>query len=119
MVLMDAYNANPTSMAAALENFSRFEHRQKAVFLGDMLELGQESRKEHERIRKSAEKGDYALKIFVGEHFMSVCEEKDDVLVFSHAGDAAAWLAENPPAGFAILIKGSRGIRMEQLLKHV
>ncbi len=119
MVLMDSYNANPTSMAAALENFSRFEGPGKAVILGDMLELGTESEKEHKIVLALVKEKGFAKQLFVGDHFVSVCRPDKCTKVFSTVDDTARWLSNNPLRGYKILVKGSRGIKMENLLKHL
>ncbi len=119
MVLMDAYNANPTSMNVALDNFSRFEGNKKAVMLGDMLELGTEAEAEHRQIVAMVKKRGFSLNMFVGSHFMSICKPEKNILVFPDTVSASRWLSENPLRGYKILVKGSRGIRMEDLLPHL
>lgn len=115
-IVMDAYNANPTSMAAALENFGLFHSAPKAVLLGDMLELGKDAEKEHKTIVEMVKQGGFQLQVFVGEHFSEVQQNYHQAFVFKNVDDAARWLAENPLHGYHILIKGSRGIKMEKLL---
>lgn len=118
-VLMDAYNANPTSMVAALENFQLFDNQNKAVFLGDMLELGNEAKKEHEQIVNWLNQHPSWLKVLVGKNFQNAASGQKDMTTFSNAGEAAKWLKNKPFSGHHILIKGSRGIQMEQLLKYL
>ncbi len=119
MVVLDAYNANPTSMAAALDNFSRFDGKNTAVMLGDMLELGETAKEEHQEILKMAKSKGFGLYVFVGPLFKSVCPENDNTKVFDHVEEAAKWLAANPLKAYKILVKGSRGIAMEQLIDHL
>ncbi len=116
-ILMDAYNANPTSMAAAIQNFINYPGEEKAVLLGDMLELGQDAIQEHQAIYELVSKNDFALKVFVGEVFSAVCENDQHTKVFKHVNEAAAWLKNHPVQSHHILIKGSRGIQMENLLE--
>ena len=118
-VLMDAYNANPTSMLAALENFKLIKDKPKAVFLGDMLELGDNARKEHEQIVNYLHQHPGWIKILVGNNFQSVASDQNDLTTFVNAAAAAEWLKDHPLSGHHILIKGSRGIQMEQILKHL
>lgn len=115
-IVMDAYNANPTSMAAALENFAHFKTKPKAVMLGDMLELGNDAESEHKTIVELVQQGDNQLQLFVGEHFSTTAMNDSNALVFKSVDDAANWLKNHPLRGYHILIKGSRGIKMENLL---
>ncbi len=116
-IVMDAYNANPTSMAAALQNFITYPGEKKAVLLGDMLELGQDAIAEHQAIYELVSKNKFALKVFVGDVFSKVCENDNSTKVFKNSSDAADWLNANQINGYHILIKGSRGIKMEILLE--
>ena len=132
-LIIDAYNANPTSMAAALENFSNVEASCKVVLLGDMLELGDESKSEHIAVIRSATSRGFAQVCFVGKEFMAASNEagfgdccvdavSDAVsgagnLLFFETSDALAeWLHSVPLSGATILIKGSRGTRMEKTI---
>lgn len=115
-ILLDAYNANPTSMAAAIENFSEFGESPRAVMLGDMLEMGHRSAQEHEGIIKLLIEKQFDLNILVGPEFKSVTPSAKNFMVFDTSGAATHWLSKNPLRGFNILIKGSRGIEMEKVL---
>lgn len=116
-ILMDAYNANPTSMAAALQNFIKYPGEKKAVLLGDMLELGQDANTEHKAVFQYVSENNLTLKVFVGNVFSEVCESTSDTKVFKNVNEAADWLKNNQIQGYHILIKGSRGIQMEKLLE--
>ena len=118
-LLMDAYNANPTSMAAALENFSLIDNNPKAVLLGDMLELGDDAVSEHRQIVAMLDQYPSWIKVLVGRNFQSVASEKKGIITFPDVSEAAQWLKNQPVSGHHILIKGSRGIQMEQLQKHL
>lgn len=122
-VIMDAYNANPTSMGAALENFSNFGQDRTAVFLGDMLELGETEEEEHRRILRMAVGQGFTRLVLVGPAFSRIAGETPDLprscSWFADSEQAAEDLASNPVSGYKVLVKGSRGIRMEQLLKHL
>ncbi len=119
LVVMDAYNANPTSMAAALDNFSRFEGEKTAVMLGDMLELGETSGEEHQEILKLAKSKGFGLYVFVGPQFKSICPAQGNTKVFELVEEAADWLRANPLKSHKVLVKGSRGIAMERLIDHL
>ena len=113
VLIVDAYNANPSSMKAALDNFAGFDAAKKIVLLGDMLELGEESVAEHLKVlRLVAEYGFEGY--FVGEEFLRAGAER----CFSTSDELAAYLAshESEFSSAAILIKGSRGTRMEKVI---
>lgn len=114
-LIVDAYNANPTSMKAALDNFSQIPHAHKMLILGEMRELGRASEEEH---RKVAE---YALSIgcekvwFVGREFKKF-SKNEGIKWFSHVEDVKIALQTTGcPKGFLILIKGSNGTRLFEL----
>ena len=108
-IILDAYNANPSSMKAALENFSEIEASLKIIVLGDMFELGKEAFGEHVSVRQSAEQVG-AQTYFVGTEFAKTGEAYSDVSSFVASGK----LGQIKNA--TILIKGSRGMKLEQLL---
>ena len=120
-LIVDAYNANPTSMAAALENFSNVAAECKVALLGDMLELGDESVAEHVAVIKSACSRGLAHVYFVGKEFQKASAEvAPEVLAvarfFATSDELAAYLSAEPLSGATILIKGSRGTRMENVI---
>ena len=114
-IILDAYNANPSSMKAALDNFSKMQAANKVVILGDMFELGDSSAQEHEAIVKEALKGNYQDCIFVGPKFGAYAQT-DKSKSFIQVVDCLSYLKENAISNSHILIKGSRGMKMEQLL---
>ena len=120
-LIVDAYNANPTSMAAALENFSNVDADCKVALLGDMLELGDESLAEHIAIIRSAAARGFAKVCFVGKEFMKASVEiKFDGALFFETSDALSqWLHDNPLSGATALIKGSRGTQMEKTIAEL
>ncbi|MBV6405734.1 MAG: UDP-N-acetylmuramoyl-tripeptide--D-alanyl-D-alanine ligase [Flavobacteriales bacterium] len=112
-LVLDAYNANPTSMAAALENFARMcTDRKKLAILGDMLELGEASSAEHRAIVALVDRLGLES-LFVGAEFMQAGEQGR---CFADVKAAAAALVAAPPAGLLILVKGSRGIHLEEVV---
>ena len=119
VVIEDAYNANPSSMAAALDNFALLQADCKIVMLGDMRELGEDSVKEHVKILKKLDDCGLTHACLVGEEFKKALEEAgtpDYVKWFATADDLAAALAERPLAGATVLVKGSNSIRMGKVL---
>ena len=120
-LIVDAYNANPTSMAAALENFSNVSAASKVALLGDMLELGEESMSEHVAVIRSACSRGLSMVCFVGKEFQKASSEMpadqlENARFFATSDELAAWLNENPLSGTVVLIKGSRGTRMENVI---
>ena len=115
-LIVDAYNANPSSMAAALDNFAVLTADRKLALLGDMRELGAESRTEHARIvGKLGELGLDAM--LVGEEFTAVADGRYPCFADSEA--LARWLHDNPQQGMTLLVKGSRGIAMEKVIPEL
>ena len=120
-LIVDAYNANPTSMAAALENFSNVDASCKVAMLGDMLELGEDSLTEHVAVIKSALSRGLSLVCFVGHEFQAASAEVgqfecSEAKFFATSDDLASYLATAPLFGATVLIKGSRGTRMEKVI---
>ena len=113
-VLLDAYNANPTSMSLSIENFAKW-HKDGWLVLGDMFELGEESAAEHRAIVKLVQRINMEERcILVGKHFGRTSWRGKQ---FPTTGDLKTYWKENgAPKDAAILLKGSRGISLEQLL---
>ncbi len=114
-IIMDAYNANPSSMEAAINHFSKYPGINKMLILGDMLELGEESRDEHLRILEIAKNASCREILLVGKIFSKI-KLDNTFTVFQTTDDALTWLKKKPLLGKTILIKGSRGIQLEKLL---
>jgi UDP-N-acetylmuramoyl-tripeptide--D-alanyl-D-alanine ligase len=116
-ILLDAYNANPTSMSAAIESFIDVKAKAKLVILGDMLELGQYTHGEHQAIIDQLKKGGIDQAILVGPHF---CASKTEGFsAFKNTAETKNHLANQSILDHTILIKGSRGIALEQLLDQL
>ena len=116
-VIMDAYNANPSSMEAAIENFAKLSGRKIAV-LGDMLELGDDADAEHISTLKLADSKGFEQILLVGECFAAASasdEFRTAVKVFRDKSEVQTYLQNNPLQGFTILVKASRGIALESL----
>ena len=121
-LIVDCYNANPSSMAVALENMNRDESEHKLLILGDMLELGEWSDEEHRRIAVAALAIDGAEIISVGEQFMRIAGELDTDgrwQAFATTDQAAEYLREHNISGFKILIKGSHKWALEKLIENL
>ncbi|MFM7901566.1 MAG: glutamate ligase domain-containing protein, partial [Bacteroidota bacterium] len=118
-VILDAYNANPTSMEAAILNFQNSFTGKKMIFIGDMLELGDESPSEHSRILELACKTGCDKIILVGPRFKTAAQRSGPSFVFclDDSAQAAEWIQSNRPGKCTILIKGSRGSKMEKVLE--
>ena len=119
-VIADAYNANPSSMAAALDNFSMVEAPSKIVLLGEMRELGGDSQKEHEAVVRRLETLSPDLACLVGEEFAKAVASVGKapwMRLFGTSDELASWLRENPVKDSVVLVKGSRGIRMEKAIE--
>lgn len=113
---MDAYNANPSSMEVAIENFNRQQSTNKYLFLGGMMELGEDSIHEHQQLIKQIESTGIKNVVLVGGDFAKVDHR---FLYFEDAIKASAWVKENQPNNALVLIKGSRSTRMERLLEVI
>ena len=116
-LIVDAYNANPSSMDAALNNFATVASDNKVAMLGDMLELGEESFEEHVKVvRKAKESGVQGL-FFVGEEFSKALKSLNDPApCFKTSQELCEHLSANPVDGAVVLVKGSRGTRMEKVI---
>lgn len=119
-IVIDAYNANPTSMAASVENFARLKGERKVLILGDMRELGKDSIDEHKKILLSLNVKDYFLCFFVGKEFIGASaalgvDSDPKMLFFEDSDQLASFLKVNPLRNTYILVKGSRGIRLEKV----
>lgn len=113
-VICDFYNANPSSMAAALNNLKVLNAEYKLAIIGDMFELGAAAPEQHENIVKQA--ADHALStLFIGSNFYAFKDQYPGQF-FNLPADAAAYLKEYPIKDQLVLLKGSRGMALEQLL---
>jgi UDP-N-acetylmuramoyl-tripeptide--D-alanyl-D-alanine ligase len=112
-IILDAYNANPSSMAAAIENFSRIDASGKVLMLGGMKELGQSSIAEHQQLVRLIDRFPWQAVVLVGGDFAYV----DHSYIYLPDTTAARnWLQQRAFEHSTILIKGSRGIAMENVL---
>ena len=119
-LIVDAYNANPSSMAAALTNFSFLENEHKMVILGDMRELGAESLEEHKRVIEQLQGMKLERIWLVGEEFERACSQllvTGSIRNFKDVEAVKEAIKEKPICNSTILIKGSNGTRL-YLLKN-
>lgn len=114
-LILDAYNANPTSVQSAIESFAMMSHDDKFFILGDMLELGNETIPAHQAVIEQTKRSD--LKgIFVGSIYAELAKEDETIMAFATKEAAKDFLSIAQPKGNLILLKGSRGIGLETLV---
>ena len=113
--ILDAYNANPTSMRHALNNFSKMEANQRVAIIGSMLELGDYADAEHEDIAAYAESLSFDQVVLVGVEFESAAV-KNNLPHFENTEQLKSWLAAKDFENTHLLLKGSRGIGLEKVL---
>jgi UDP-N-acetylmuramoyl-tripeptide--D-alanyl-D-alanine ligase len=112
-LILDAYNANPSSMKLAVENFAKIDSTEKIMCLGGMKELGEESLLEHQALINYIQSFNWEQVVLVGGDFKH-CQHQ--YLYFENALEAKQWLKSQSYQHKHILIKGSRGIQMEQMI---
>ena len=113
-LIIDAYNANPTSMGAALDNFVQIKANHKAVILGNMGELGIESENEHRKIIGRLQEANFDKVLLSGNEF---CKIDNNFECFSSTNNLIEELKKNPLKGYTILIKGSRSTQLERCIE--
>ncbi len=115
-LILDYYNANPSSMSLAIENFASLNQPNKMVILGDMLELGAESEKEHDAIVNLLQQKNISNALLVGPLFIAA-GKKTNSKTFATSDEAVEFLKQNKITDSTILIKGSRGIKLEKVVE--
>ncbi len=115
-VILDAYNANPTSMQAAIESFDKLKDIHKVAFLGDMFELGEESSIEHQNIVDILEKTSLDEIYVVGNNFGETNTDSNNIIILNSFDDLKTMLIDKNIENSTLLIKGSRGMAMERIL---
>ena len=113
-IILDAYNANPTSMKAAIENFAKMEGSDKILLLGGMMEMGEASLKEHASIVELINQYQWKNVVLVGGDFDKV---KHSHINFKNSAEAKEWLQQQHLINSLLLVKGSRSMQMEKVLE--
>lgn len=115
-IILDAYNANPSSMKLAIENFIQFPATDKVLLLGGMMELGPDSIAEHEQILHLIKTNNWKDVALVGGDFLKI---KHPYLSFTNAEEAGNWVASQSFNNTAFLVKGSRSMQMERAIESL
>lgn len=115
-IILDAYNANPSSMAVAIENFKQLDNVNKIAILGDMFELGEESLQEHKQVVNSLLNQKSIVCHFVGSDFFANSLNNENFHFHPSFNDLSAYLKAKKIENSTILIKGSRGMVLERTL---
>jgi UDP-N-acetylmuramoyl-tripeptide--D-alanyl-D-alanine ligase len=118
-IILDAYNANPSSMKFALENFNSLVGKNKICILGDMFELGTDSAFEHDVIVQQIENYDLEKVFFIGKNFFLVKSQNAKFIFYETFDDFQKFLVLQKWSNKQILIKGSRGIALERTLEFI
>jgi len=117
-VICDYYNANPSSMTVALDNLEVVQANQKILILGDMFELGVDSPGEHRFIFEKAMQTGAGRRIFIGEEFFKV-KSGEDAEFYKSTVEAVEEIRKKPIRNATVLLKGSRGMKLEALIKQL
>jgi UDP-N-acetylmuramoyl-tripeptide--D-alanyl-D-alanine ligase len=114
-IILDAYNANPTSMKAAIENFAKMDASRKVLLLGGMMELGEESVLEHKNMIELLKQYTWDAVVLVGGDFKKI---KHPFVYFDTSAEAGKWLEQQNFENTSLLVKGSRSMQMEKVLEE-
>lgn len=118
-IILDAYNANPSSMKVAIENFLNLKETSKMMILGDMFELGKESLQEHKNIVSLLENQSNIEVFFVGNDFYSNQIPNENICFFKSFEELKNYFSDKKIINQNILIKGSRGMALERFLEFI
>ncbi|MGA0555791.1 UDP-N-acetylmuramoyl-tripeptide--D-alanyl-D-alanine ligase [Larkinella sp. VNQ87] len=118
-ILMDAYNANPSSMAAAVQNLMKLDAPRKVVILGDMYELGDESPAEHAALGELVAQGGFDTVILAGQDMRYALAALPKAYYFPDKFSLHNWIMDHPFDNTTILIKGSRGMGLESVVQFL
>jgi UDP-N-acetylmuramoyl-tripeptide--D-alanyl-D-alanine ligase len=114
LLILDAYNANPSSMKAAIESFAASAFPEKTVILGDMLELGNDSDQEHLQILNWLDQLQFKQVFLVGPAFTRLNVQRNNIC-FQDSELAKMWFQHHKIENATVMIKGSRGVRLEKI----
>jgi UDP-N-acetylmuramoyl-tripeptide--D-alanyl-D-alanine ligase len=112
-IVLDAYNANPSSMKVAVENFAAMQGDNKILMLGGMMELGEESEYEHSQLVELIQRFDWKAVVLVGQGFKTFANQYH---YFDNSVEAAQWFKSQNLHNCQVLIKGSRSMKMERII---
>ena len=118
-LIIDAYNANPTSMDLAVRNFLNVNDENKALILGDMFELGEASHEEHKKIIELVNKLKFENVLFVGEYFFDLRKSYSQFGFFINTETLCKYISHNEFINKTILLKASRGIKLEKVIDYL
>ncbi|MES2763559.1 MAG: UDP-N-acetylmuramoyl-tripeptide--D-alanyl-D-alanine ligase [Bacteroidota bacterium] len=118
-LILDAYNANPSSMSLAIDNFEKQNFKNKVIILGDMLELGEYSDSEHQKIMDQLSKNSVNNVMLVGVQFFKLKKMFPHYHFFTNVQELSEYITEYKIADSTVLIKGSRGIQLEKTVNSL
>ena len=116
-LIIDCYNANPSSMKQAINNFEKIPAKKKVLILGEMLELGKYTQREHDVLAQIIEESEYNEVYLIGQNFVDISQKKFQI--FTTLEPFIAYLKTNPITNSTILIKGSRGVKLENVVPYL
>lgn len=117
-ILLDAYNANPSSMQVAIRNFAKMPQTDKVLILGDMFEMGPTANHEHDELLQWASQFEFTRVYTLGDHFATV-SENSGIATPANMEELGKLINETNYENTAFLIKGSRGMKMERVLDYI
>jgi len=115
-IILDAYNAHPSSMSAAIDNFAKLEGTNRVVILADMLVLGPESEPAHQQLAQSVSENNFSNNSFCGVHMQYAANTCNNALYFTTRAELEKHLQHNRYNNSKILVKGSRGMGLEKIV---
>ena len=118
-IILDAYNANPTSMKAAIESFALLQRPNKVLIVGDMMELGEESVKEHHDLGRLIAKYDFDKVMFCGIHIIPALDNNSEGIHFETRDMLLNYLKKKKYENTTFLIKGSRSMGLEGAVDYL
>ncbi|HAZ25144.1 MAG TPA: UDP-N-acetylmuramoyl-tripeptide--D-alanyl-D-alanine ligase, partial [Algoriphagus sp.] len=120
LIILDAYNANPSSMEAAIRTFGTMQGKKhKMIILGDMFELGEHAEEEHRKLGEIVSEYEIDKVCFTGKLVVSALEKAPKALYFPDPFSFRNWLQDSQLEDYLILIKGSRGMKLEGLVEFI
>lgn len=116
-LIIDAYNANPSSMDLSIRNFVNIKDNNKLLIIGDMFELGESSKQEHEKIIELVKFLEFKNAFFVGKNFSQILSNSNENFgFFTSTDELHEYLLKKKLVGYTILLKASRGIQLEKII---